>query len=157
MYPGNNQTNGFNLTSYEVTPFEFGSWLGGRVQAFMPTKYLGSSMFNGTALNESDCVEAFDKFTFVQGTTTNAFTAWFIDAFYNIPIFAKRNLVPRQTPGDGIRIPTDQEQNPLVQLVNETASNLDLTFNQSLWATYPNPFKNYNDAMEGVSELLLVF
>lgn len=25
MFPGNNATNGFNLTSYEVTPFEFGA------------------------------------------------------------------------------------------------------------------------------------
>ena len=27
-----------NLTLYEVNPFEFGSWKGGRVQAFMPTR-----------------------------------------------------------------------------------------------------------------------
>ncbi|KPM39729.1 hypothetical protein AK830_g6805 [Neonectria ditissima] len=159
MYPGNNETNGFNLTSYEVTPFEFGSWLGGRVQAFMPTEWLGTAMVNGKTQNDSQCVQGFDKFTFIQGSTTDAYTAYFIDDFYGIPVFAKRGLDGRQKSAeqsDDIPIPSDQEQSPLVQLVNETASNFDQTFNESLWATYPNPFMDYNDAMNGVSELLLV-
>ncbi|KAK7215051.1 hypothetical protein V2G26_003054 [Clonostachys chloroleuca] len=91
MYPGFNSTNQFNLTSYEVTPFEFGSWAGGRVQAFIPTQYLGTSMSNGKPQNDSVCAVGFDKFTFIQGTTTCAFNAWFIDAFYQIPVFAKRS------------------------------------------------------------------
>ncbi|KAK7429397.1 hypothetical protein QQZ08_003989 [Neonectria magnoliae] len=159
MYPGNNATNGFNLTSYEVTPFEFGSWLGGRVQAFMPTEWLGTAMSNGKTQNKSQCVQGFDKFTFIQGSTTDAFNSWLIDDFYGIPTFAKRGLDARQKTSDqlsDIPIPSDQEQNPLVQLVNETASNFDQTFNESLWATYPNPFENYNDAMSGISELLLI-
>ena len=55
-----------------------------------------------------------------------------------------------------IPIPPGQEQNPLVQVVNQSAVNFDQTFNESLWATYPNPFMDYNDEMKGVSELLLV-
>lgn len=42
MYPGRTETNGFNMITYEVNPFELGSWVGGRVQAFMPTKFLGT-------------------------------------------------------------------------------------------------------------------
>ncbi|KAH6887029.1 acyl transferase/acyl hydrolase/lysophospholipase [Thelonectria olida] len=159
MYPGNNKTNGFNLTSYEVTPFEFGSWLGGRVQAFIATEWLGTAMSDGKVQNKSECVQGFDKFTLVQGSTADAFCAYWVDAFYDIPIFAKRGLEARQqSPDDAndIPIPPGQEQSPLVQLVNETASNFDMTLNESLWATYPNPFMNYNDAMEGISELLLV-
>lgn len=164
MFPGNNATNGFNLTSYEVTPFEFGSWLGGRVQAFMPTKWLGTSMSKGSPQNSSECVVAFDKFTFIQGTTVDAFTAWFIESFYGIPTFAKRALhdfLPRQASGntsttDDIPVPSAQEDNPLVEIVQETASNFNQTFNESLWATYPNPFEDYNDDMNGISELLLV-
>ncbi|KAJ6445661.1 LOW QUALITY PROTEIN: lysophospholipase plb1 [Purpureocillium lavendulum] len=166
-YPGRNDTNGFNLTSYEVTPFEFGSWLGGRVQGFVPTQWLGTSMSNGTAQNGSECVRGFDRLSFVQGSTTNAFCAWFIDDFYGVPIFAKRSSYAaaarkrqqqqqQQQQTNDIPIPPGQEQSPLVQIVNETASSFQQTFNQSLWATYPNPFEDYNEAMSNVSELLLV-
>ncbi|UNI16366.1 Lysophospholipase [Purpureocillium takamizusanense] len=159
LYPGRNDTNGFTLTSYEITPFELGSWLGGRVQGFVPTQWLGTSMGNGTAQNSRQCVAGFDKFSLVQGSTTNAFCAWFIDDFYGLPIFAKTALSTRQqrsSETDDIPIPQGQEQSPLVQIVNETASNFKQTFNQSLWATYPNPFQGYSDAMGNASQLLLV-
>ncbi|CEF77500.1 unnamed protein product [Fusarium graminearum] len=159
MYPTLNTSNLFNLTAYEVTPYEFGSWAGGRVQAFIPTKYLGTSMSDGKPQNRSECVEGFDKLTLMQGTTTNAFTAWFIDSFYGVPIFAKRWLEKRQKANPDINdvpIPADEDDNPLVQLVNQTALYFDLTFNQSLWATYPNPFEDYNVDMKDVSELLLI-
>ena len=159
LYPGNNETNGFNLTSYEVNPYEFGSWVGGRIQAFYPTRYLGTAMSNNSVANSSECVEGFDKFTFIQGSTASAFPAWFIDLFYDIPIFAKRGLSRRQD-GDvddgGIEIPPSAEDNGLVFLVNQTAVNFNQTFNESMWATYPNPFEDYNAAMRGVDELLLV-
>ncbi|KAF5231184.1 hypothetical protein FANTH_13504 [Fusarium anthophilum] len=159
MYPGFNKSTRFNLTAYEVTPFEFGSWVGGRVQAFIQTKFLGTSMTEGKPQNKSECVQGFDKLTLMQGTTANAFTAWFIDSFYGIPVFAKRWLGKRQKVNPDINdvpVPRDQYDNPLVQLVNETAMYFDLTFNESLWATYPNPFEDYNEDMKGVSELLLV-
>lgn len=150
MYPGRTDTNGFNLTIYEVTPFEFGSWAGGRVQAFMPTQYLGSQMSGGTVQNQSECVQGFDKFTLLQGSTGNAFTAWLIDAFYNIPIFTKRQDV------QDVPIPIGQQDNRFVQFINTTAINFNLTFNESMWARYPNPFQNYSEDMTDVSELLIV-
>lgn len=155
MYPGNNATNAFNLTSYEITPFEFGSWLGGRVQAFMPTRWLGTRMNRGVPRANDSCVAGFDKFTFIQGSTANAFNFWFIDAWYNIPLFAKRSLQAfglhrRQSSSGGIVIPADQADSPLVQLVNATADNFEQTFNDSLWATYPNPFQGYNAAMSSL-------
>ncbi|KAH7230505.1 acyl transferase/acyl hydrolase/lysophospholipase [Fusarium redolens] len=159
MYPGFNKSERFNFTAYEVTPFEFGSWVGGRVQAFIQTKFLGTSMSAGKPQNKSECVEGFDKLTLMQGTTANAFTAWFIDSFYGIPVFAKRWLEKRQKVNPDINdipIPEDQYDNPLVQLANMTAEYFDLTFNETLWATYPNPFEDYNEDMKGVSELLLV-
>lgn len=159
LYPadGNNLTNGFNITSFEVTPYEFGSWAGGRVQAFMPTQYLGTAMTNGSAQNSSSCAVAFDKFLFVQGSTTNAFCAWFLDDFYNMPIFAKRSLEKRQAAlPETVTIPRGQESNGQVQLVNETASNFGTTFSEAMYAAYPNPFENYNEAMNNVSELLIV-
>ena len=158
MYPGRNSTNGFDLTSYEVNPFEFGSWAGGRIQAFFPTRYLGTAMDNGSAQNDTQCLEGFDKLSLIQGTTTDAFIAYFLDSFYDVQIFAKRSLQSRQSSDmrNDVSIPQSERDNPLVQLVNDTASEFDLTFNQSLYGTYPNPFENYNDKMADVSELLLV-
>ena len=165
LYPGFNATNKFNLTSFEITPFEFGSWLGGRVQAFIPTKWLGTSMSGGMPRATNSCVEGFDKITFIQGSTANAFNFWFIDDWFNIPLFAKRslqalNVFRRQTPSSNtIVIPPGQDENPLVQLVNGTATAFELTFNESLWATYPNPFQGYNGTtggLDNVDELLIV-
>ncbi|KAI8317230.1 Lysophospholipase 3 [Colletotrichum sp. SAR11_240] len=156
MWPGRNATNGFNLTSYEVTPFEFGSWRGGRVQAFMPTMYLGTSMSNGTAQNTSECVMGFDKYTFLQGSTADAFDAWFIDNWYGVPTFAKRELESRQTASTNITVPPGKEENGEVQLVINTVQNFNQSFNDSLWATYPNPFENMNPAMQNVDNLLLL-
>lgn len=158
MYPGNNETNGFSITVYEVTPFEFGSWAGGRVQAFFPTEYLGTSMSNGTVANSSECARGFDKYTFIQGSTANAYPGWFIDSFYGIPIFAKRDLEARQDQDqdlDDVPVPEDQQGNQFVELVNGTAYGFNQTFNQSMWATYPNPFEGYNEEMTNIDELLL--
>ncbi|OAP62721.1 hypothetical protein AYL99_01948 [Fonsecaea erecta] len=156
MYPGVNSTN---LTMYEETPFEFGSWVGGRVQAFMPTQFLGTAMNNGTPARAStnSCVNGFDKVTFAQGSTGGAWNFWLIDAFYNIALFyKKRSLLAAEGPTPSIPIPPSQSQNPDVILVNETATLFNQTFNQSLWGTYPNPFHNYNKKMQGETELLIV-
>ena len=161
MYPVNPSSSDLiNITSYEVTPFEFGSWIGGRVQAFFPTKWLGSAMRKGKPQAKDSCVSGFDKVTFIQGSTSNAFNFWFIDAWYGVPLFAKRSveqlLSRRQSSGDEIVIPPGQEDNPLVQLVNDTASEFEMSFSDAMWAKYPNPFQGYSEEMMGVEELLMV-
>ncbi|OHW91337.1 lysophosphoplipase a [Colletotrichum incanum] len=135
---------------------EFGNWKGGRIQAFMPAMYLGTSMTNGTAQNTSECIQGFDKFTFIQGSTANAFNAWFIDEWYDTPIFAKRQLRTGPLTSDSITPPPQFEDDGRVILVNQTAQFFNQTFNESLWATYPNPFENYSPSMQGVDELLLI-
>lgn len=154
MSPGLNATNGFNLTSYEISPYEFGSWAGGRVQAFMPTKYLGTAMSNGSAANESQCVKGFDKYTFIQGTTADAFPGSLIDVLGELNVFSKRQAAPRSDLD--LDIPTADTDNSKVRLVRLTAQHYGQTFNESLWGTCPNPFQDYNEAMEGVGDLLLV-
>ena len=157
MYP---DPNSKSSTIYEQTPFEFGSWIGGRVQAFMPTKFLGSAMSYGMPVHSNHCVNGFDKMTFAQGSTGNAWNFWFIDAFYNVALFWKRNRLFLRSETDAassIPIPPGQLlHNPQVILVNETASVFNQTFNQSMWATYPNPFLNYTEGMRGQTELLIV-
>jgi len=158
FYPGNNGTNGFELTAYEISPFYFGSWAGGRVQAFMPTKYLGTNMSDGKPTSDQ-CFVGFDKMTFVQGTTATAFNFWFIDDWYGIPLFAKRalsRLWRRQS--DDIQVPPDQEDNPLVEIVNQTATYFNESFGDAMYAIYPNPFNNLKNApyMKNNSYLLLL-
>jgi lysophospholipase len=147
LYPGNNATNGFNLTVWEVSPLYFGNWAGGRAQAFFPTKYLGTNMSEGKPTSDQ-CFVGFDKLTFIQGSTGTAFNFYFIDGWYNIPLFAKRaisRLLGRQSSGGDIVVPADQEDSPDVILVNQTASNFGTSFSDALWATYPNPFNNLKD------------
>jgi lysophospholipase len=161
MFPGLNSSN---LTSYELTPFEFGSWVGGRIQGFMPTQFLGSIMNKGKPVNNKSCVIGFDKMTFMQGATADAFNFWFIDSFFNIPLFAKRDkmtkmpgpLEKRATVNTSIIIPSSQQNSSLVVIVERVSELFNQSFNQSLWATLPNPFLNYNKAMAGSEELLLV-
>lgn len=162
MYPGLNSSK---RTSYEVTPFEFGSWVGGRVQGFMPTQFLGSIMNKGKPVNNESCVRGYDKMTFMQGATANAFNFWFIDDFFGIPLFAKRDettkkprpLAQRATVNTSIVIPPNWKNNQLVVIVEQVAKLFNQSFNQSLWATLPNPFLNFNEAMAGSKELLLVW
>lgn len=160
MYPGLNSSK---LTSYEITPFEFASWIGGRVQAFMPTQYLGTAMRKGNYQNGKKCVKGFDKFTFVQGSTADEWNGYLLKAFFNdtIHINAKREeieprLAERKAPSTKIVIPPGQEDNPQVLLSQEVSEAFNITFNQTLWATYPNPFLDYNPAMTGIDQLLLV-
>lgn len=165
LYPGRDNTNGFNLTEYEVTPYEFGNWYGGRVQGFMPLKWLGSAMSNGTPSGET-CITKFDRFTFLQGSTANAWNVWLVDDLDGIGLFAKRDssivaregLVPRQDVGapDDVIIPPSKADDFESIFVNSTAGAFQQDFNDTLWAWVPNPFEDYNDAMMGISDLLLV-
>lgn len=153
-----------NSTSYEVTPFEFGSWIGGRVQAFMPTKWIGTPMAKGKPQSKNQCVQGFDKFSFIQGSTANAFNFWFIDSWYNIPLFAKRGieavvsgLGKRQSSNSpNITVPASHQDDPLVYLVQTMATTFSQSFSDMLWARYPNPFQGYNKAMTDVEELYIV-
>jgi lysophospholipase len=132
-------------TIYEIGPFEFGSWVGGRVQAFIPTKYLGTSMNEGHPTNSNVCVNGFDKINFLQGSTGNAWNLWLTFKFYGFNGFYKRNAIPIPDPNYG-----------LVKTLEEVAKAFKITFNQTLWAHYPNPFVNYNKKMANVDELLIV-
>jgi lysophospholipase len=63
---------GPNATTYEFTPYEFGSW-DSDVSAFMQTKYLGTSLTNGTP-TETLCTVNYDNLGYVLGTSSNLFS-----------------------------------------------------------------------------------
>lgn len=61
-----------NATVYEINPIEFGSW-DEEVYAFTPTRYLGSSLDNGQAIDAGVCVTGFDNVAFTMGTSSSLF------------------------------------------------------------------------------------
>ena len=64
-------TPGPNATTYELTPYEFGSWDQG-VQAFTQTAYLGTALSNGIPTN-TNCVQNYDNLGYALGTSSNVF------------------------------------------------------------------------------------
>ncbi|KAI9833172.1 MAG: hypothetical protein M1819_003795 [Sarea resinae] len=177
LYPGSNSSILNHLSNYELSPFEFGNWIGGRAEGFMPTQYIGTTMLNGSVANISECVTGFDKMSFVQGSTSDAFNIYLITNFSNssLELFAKRDdpawspLEKRKTSSSaaaptspqpisfgGISVPSGDENSGYLELVEQIASNFNQTVEESLWATYPNPFLDYSKAMSGVEDLTLV-
>ena len=62
---------GPNATTYEFTPYEFGSW-DSDVSAFMKMHYLGTSMKGGKPA-EKLCTENYDNLGYVLGTSSTLF------------------------------------------------------------------------------------
>ena len=60
----------FNSTVFELAPYEMGSW-DPSLRSFMQTKYLGSSVDDGTASEK--CINGFDNAGFLMGTSSSIF------------------------------------------------------------------------------------
>ena len=60
----------FNSTVFELAPYEMGSW-DPSLRSFMQTKYLGSSVDDGTASGK--CINGFDNAGFLMGTSSSIF------------------------------------------------------------------------------------
>jgi lysophospholipase len=72
-------TPGPNATTYEFTPFEFGSW-DNDVSAFTQTHYLGTSLNNGKPAGLF-CTKNYDNLGYILGTSSNLFNF----ACFNVP------------------------------------------------------------------------
>lgn len=57
-------------TIWEFSPFEFGSWQSD-VQAFVQTRYLGTSLRSGTLSPNSSCTAGFDNLGFFVGISAD--------------------------------------------------------------------------------------
>lgn len=53
------------LFQYEMTPYEFGSWVE-PADSFANMEYLGTTMMNGKPANSSVCVKGFDRLKYAQ-------------------------------------------------------------------------------------------
>lgn len=108
-----------NATTYEFSPYEFGSW-DSDVSAFTPTKFLGTSLHNGVPT--STCTVNYDNIGYVLGTSSN--------------VFSEVCLVDAPEPGIGANNITDA----LIGILDSVHEVLTW----DLYATYRNPFFGYN-------------
>ncbi|KAL2002180.1 hypothetical protein VTN02DRAFT_477 [Thermoascus thermophilus] len=114
-------TPGPNATTYEFTPYEFGSW-DSDVSAFTPTEYLGTSLSNGQP-TERSCVVNYDNLGYVFGTSSNLFN--------NVCL-----SVPKSSDSFG----------NLTLKLEEMVTRVHEVVSRDEYAVYPNPFYEYNSS-----------
>ncbi|EXJ89618.1 hypothetical protein A1O3_02685 [Capronia epimyces CBS 606.96] len=134
-----------NSTIFEMTPFEFGAWQAsaGGATGFLPTEYLGTTLYNGSVTNSSDCVVGFDRASYILGIAAGAFNFWYIESKSNgtLAQFSKRSDLP-ETPAVH-RYDRRAAIFPST-VVNEVLAAYEEYFNlsttQSMYPSVPNPF-----------------
>jgi lysophospholipase len=108
---------GPNATTYEFTPYEFGSW-DSDVSAFTSTKYLGTEMSGGKPTGS--CTTNYDNLGYIFGTSSNLFNEVCFDV--PVPENSSTNL--------------DSTLAQIIDYAHELGT-------EDLYATYRNPFYNY--------------
>ncbi|PWN47127.1 putative lysophospholipase [Violaceomyces palustris] len=109
---------------WEFSPFEFGTW-DSKIAGFIPTQYLGTRLYNGRSTLPGDqCVEGFDNFGWVVGTSSTLF-----NALYNRLLGTKKFGL-------------------FQGLFNEILEQLSRSRNDISWL--PNPFFGYKPATSDI-------
>lgn len=140
---------GANASVWELAPFESGSWAED-IAAFIPSKYLGSSLSNG-APSESKCVNGFDNLGFVLGTSSNVFN----DAAFSVSSLGPTlNTLCTESVGvpdsSGLGKAITALETVFPTLTTGLASAVD-----EFYALYPNPFYKLSTASEVASQKTL--
>jgi lysophospholipase len=129
----------YNASVWELTPFEMGSWAPD-VNAFTPSKYLGTTMSNGVA--NGTCVNGFDNLGFVLGTSSNVFND--IAAFYSSLTTTLDTIC-----ASSIGIEESNELGAAIAALETIFPSLTSDLSEAveaLYALYPNPFYNLASA-----------
>jgi lysophospholipase len=108
---------GPNATTYELTPYDFGSWDQG-VNAFTESRFLGSALSNGQPIKSGCCIVNYDNLGYALGTSSSLFNT----ACSNLP-------QPNATTLNG-------NLAAIVRAAHQLST-------RELYAIYPNPFFNY--------------
>lgn len=115
---------GPNATTYEFTPYEFGSW-DRDVSAFTQTAYLGTKLDNGKPISAAACTMNFDNLGLVLGTSSTLF-----------------NLAAKALPD-----PMNSTTNFLADLSVLLTASHNVTM-KDVFGSYPNPFLNYQSTTQ---------
>ena len=123
---------GPNASTYELTPYEFGSWSPG-ISAFTQTKYLGTPSSNGSPSN-GICIQNYDNLGYVLGTSSNIFNEACQDA------------------------PTTNMTSGLLGDLVGVLGKAHALGTRDEYAVYSNPFRNYarSSLVSNEEELYLV-
>ncbi|RDW77383.1 lysophospholipase-3 [Coleophoma cylindrospora] len=113
---------GPNATSYEFSPYEFGSW-DSDVSAFTETQYLGTSMSGGVPTGE--CTTNYDNLGYILGTSSSLFNEFCL-------------AVP--TPANS----TTDLYTTIAQMLDYVHT---VVFSDE-YGTYANPFYNYESSTQ---------
>ncbi|RDW54298.1 acyl transferase/acyl hydrolase/lysophospholipase [Yarrowia lipolytica] len=137
-------------TLFEMTPFEFGSW-NPSLNAFSDTRYLGSSLYNGTPVNnvtlepvpstEPVCVLGYDNAGFLAGTSSSVFN----DPFENSGI--DQDYIRELFTGiiDALENFNTSFWGEFFSTENSTVPETDLTWRDADYAIFsPNPFLGFD-------------
>lgn len=124
-----------NTIQYEFHPYEFGSWDVG-VNAFTPTKYLGSNLSNGVPASAGKCIQNYDNLGYIAGTSSTLFSTLCTTALNTLSITSATTTNTAQS------------------ILSKSHPRVD----RDLYAAYPNPFKNYapSSLVKNDAELMLV-
>ncbi|KAF8857702.1 lysophospholipase [Acephala macrosclerotiorum] len=110
-------TPGPNATTYEIHPYEFGSW-DADVSAFIKTEYLGTSMSGGKATGL--CTTNYDNLGYIAGSSSNLFN----EACLSVPA------------AENSSTSLSEDISAILDQIHEVTTS-------DLYATYPNPFYNF--------------
>ncbi|KAI0895541.1 lysophospholipase catalytic domain-containing protein [Annulohypoxylon nitens] len=116
----NTKVISLNSTVYEFNPWEFGTY-DPTVYGFAPIRYVGSNFSGGSIPDDGHCVEGFDSYSYVMGTSSSLFNA-----------FLLQNLSSSGIPSLVVNAVTDL----LTKIGND---------NDDIAAWNPNPFLGYNN------------
>ncbi|KAK5077752.1 Lysophospholipase 1 [Exophiala xenobiotica] len=83
-----------NSSVYEFNPFEMGTW-DPTTYGFIPTRYLGTNMTNGSVVDNSRCTIGFDNAGFIMGTSSSLFNTLILqlnDSSLDIPDILRSSI-----------------------------------------------------------------
>ncbi|KAI1090334.1 lysophospholipase catalytic domain-containing protein [Rostrohypoxylon terebratum] len=116
----NTKVISLNSTVFEFNPWEFGSY-DPTVYGFAPIRYVGSNFSGGSIPDGGHCVEGFDSYSYVMGTSSSLFNA-----------FLLQNLSSSDIPSVVANAVTD-----ILTRIGDD--------NDDIAAWNPNPFLGYNN------------
>ncbi|KAI9050555.1 hypothetical protein LZ554_005716 [Drepanopeziza brunnea f. sp. 'monogermtubi'] len=134
-----------DATTYEFTPFEFGSW-GKEISAFTPTKYLGTKMQGGQPTGS--CTTNFDNLGYVLGTSSSIFVA--VYGLLQSP--SKASLSRRSNKWSRSSLWSSISGSSLGKKLFGLLDDVQLT-PADLSANYPNPFYKYTSATGAANDV----
>lgn len=136
-----------NATIYEFNAFEFGTW-DRELRLFYPMEYLGTSMNNGKARNQT-CVSGFDYAGFVMGTSSSLFNNIAAAIGSNVSGIEGAALRDIMAP---ILEGLIEGGDDIAEVRKEYMETLHKLETNSKVKKYPNPFQGYNPENNSVTD-----